>query len=405
MNRFDFFIVIIFALMLFGDYGAGLQPIRVFTLLLTYVNFHYLYNFLKKKENLFLFFFSFFMVFYCLLSTSFLVDNISNSFLSFIYFFLNMLLFLNFLCCFNLSKNPFNSVQIGSLIFCCVSILFAIYEINTGFHLGISLDAFEARSTRLRTYSSFTFANYNTFILALMVNMPIISHLFIASKRIIIKSIAFILLLGMVYIIVINGSRSGLIAFIMTILYVIFSSKSILFRMFLCLFFLFFIFYLLSEFDFLAIKLSTNGLEDYARYSVIFDAFSSFSQKILGFGIGNFTFYTKDVLKLNSIVYAEHNFFMEILFELGVFSFIFFILFLFRIFYFYVRRKKDGKVLLIYMFSLFAPFSVINSGYLLAPIVWIFLGILCVYSSAWCASGDAVIKSKNGDNTKIYVLK
>lgn len=376
MNRFDYFIIVIFITLLFGLYGAGLQPIRILVFILTIMNISYIFKFFSFKKHLYLFFMTFFLILYSFFSIFFVFENFINNILAWVYFTLNVLLFVNFVCCVEFSKKPIYSIQIGSLFFCSVAVLYGIYEINTGNHLSVSF--LEGEKLSLRSYSSFTFGNYNAFVLALMVNLPILVYSTVNVNINLIRFFSIFLLLGVAYLILINGSRSGLIGLILTALYIYFFTKKVWIKGFLITLVFAFLSLFLSKFDFLSNRLSEMGLSDNSRSAILYDVFPTFfKQGMIGFGIGNFSYYAENILHLE--LYAPHNFFLEILFELGIISFILILLLFVKILsssFF----QKNNRFYIFYMLLLFIPFSVLNSGYLLTAIVWLFLGLIYSFS-------------------------
>lgn len=376
MNRFDYSIVAIFALLLFGLYGAGFQPIRIFISLLTFINIFYIYRFFCLKKNIYLLFVTLSLTFYSLISTLFIFENFVNSLIAFIYFILNIMLFINFVCCVEFAKKPILSIQLGSLIFSFISVVYGIYEISTGNHLSVSF--LEGERLSLRDYSSFTFGNYNAFVLALMVNMPILAYIII-NNNISKKIIAILLLLGMSYIILINGSRAGLAGLLLTVIYLFFCTKNIWMKSSLIASVLVFISLFISKFTFLATRLAEVGVSDTSRSSILFDVFPIFLKEgMTGFGIGNFAYYAQNILNLN--LYAPHNFFLEILFELGLISFIIVIIFFMKIIFSVFSNAKRERFFVFYLLLLFIPFCVLNSGYLLTAIVWLFIALIYSFS-------------------------
>lgn len=378
MNRFDYSIVVIFALLLFGLYGAGLQPIRIFVFILTIINISYIYKLFCLKKHTYFLFLTFFLVFYSLISTFFVFENLVNSLLACIYFILNIMLFVNFVCCVEFAKKPVHSIQFGSLIFSFISIAYGVYEINTGNHLSVSF--LEGERLSLRDYSSFTFGNYNAFVLALLVNMPILAYIIVNNNNKISKKVfSILLLIGMSYLILINGSRAGLAGLSLTGIYLFFCTKNIWIKGSLVVSVFLFLSFFMSKFDFLTTRLAEVGISDNSRSAILYDVFPIFFKEgMLGFGIGNFSYYASSILHLE--LYAPHNFFLEILFELGFISFILIVILFMKMIFSTFSREKVTQFFLFYMFLLYIPFSVLNSGYLLTAIVWLFLGLIYSFS-------------------------
>lgn len=307
-----------------------------------------------------------------MVSVFFLRGNIYNSFISFIYLFINLLLFSVVLMCVSKGNKPFLAASVGSLIFCLISVSYGVYEINTGKHLAIG--NFDSDALELRDYSSFTFGNYNNFIMLLLLVLPFIVSL-ICHVNFKLRFLGFLSFLGIIYIILTNGSRSGMIGIVLSLVYLFFITKGVLGRVVLLLVTLFASLNIENDFQFLFMRLANQGFEDDSRRQVLYDVFPLFLDHLmLGFGVGNFSYYVSSVLNLD--VYAPHNLFFEILYDLGLFVFILFIWFLIKIFLNSFFRNNKEKIFIYFSLFLIIPFSVVNSGYLLGVYMWLYISLL-----------------------------
>ncbi|MCW1516045.1 hypothetical protein OLN45_18045, partial [Acinetobacter baumannii] len=64
MNKFDYSLILIFILLLFGNYGGGFQPIRIFAIGFFIINIFYIVRTFSFKKNTYLLFSIFFLAFY-----------------------------------------------------------------------------------------------------------------------------------------------------------------------------------------------------------------------------------------------------------------------------------------------------------------------------------------------------
>lgn len=380
MNRFDYSLILIFILMLFGLYGGGLQPIRVFVIFFAVINIRSILLVLNMKSHRYFGYLSIIIAFYSIASSFFIPANFSYSFLTCIYFIINILLVVNLICCFEFAKKPLNSSQIGSFIFCFIAIGCGIYEILMGAHLPVNL--VNLNNAHLRAYSSFTFGNYNSFILALLANIPIIAYSLVSTKNTLFKITSLLLLLAISYIILINGSRLGLIGLVLTAGYILFSTKKVSTKIFILLMLIIPIIYFIPKFETLMYRIENLNPQNDCRFEIFSQVVSSFLDNgMFGYGIGNFTYYIENNFSA-LCAHAPHNFFLEIIFGLGLFPFLLVAFLFIKIIAQIKNMRKEIGMFLSYMLVLFVPFSILNSGYLTTAVVWLFVGF--IYSVAFC---------------------
>lgn len=371
MNKFDFWIIFMASSLIFGQYGGAFQPIRIISVVFLLLNMGEILGALKKDRYLGVF--SVFFIIYGFISLLFNLDNIGISLNAYIYFLVNIFLLLSMICCLNNAKKPMYSLLVGISIFSFFSIGYGIYEINTGNHLAVNLmDSDVVESLQLRSYSSFTFGNYNMFVMSLMMMMSLLVISFKLRSDFLssyIRILFFFMILGMTYIIIINGSRSGVVVVFMCIFYLFANSKKVALNvLFGIIFTVIFVLFKNSLVDLTIYnRFLEQGIHDEGRYSILIDVFPLFfDEGMKGFGLGGFSYVVSRNLS-GLVVYAPHNFFLEILYELGIFSFILFIVLL--------VRSLSNKISL-FLVMVFIPFSIINSGYLLVPMAWFFLALI-----------------------------
>ncbi|MGN5755592.1 O-antigen ligase family protein [Acinetobacter calcoaceticus] len=375
MNKFDYSLILIFILLLFGNYGGGFQPIRIFAIAFFIINIFYIVRTFSFKKNTYLLFSAIFLFFYSLASVFFIMNNFSNSLISCAYFLINLIILANFVTCFEYAKKPLLSSVIGAAVFFIISIFYGIYEIKTGRHLSVNIEMYDGLYSR--EYSSFTFGNYNGFVLALLNIAPLLAYAIVNYRHWFIKVSPLLLLFGMAYICLTNGSRSGLVGISIIFLYIIYSMKGWFYKAAFILGGVFSASYFLSDFDFFFKRVDTLGVNfsDDSRSSIIFDTLPYYlDNSIKGFGIGNFSYIADNFLALDAS--AAHNLFFELLFELGPLCLAVFILILVKIILSVRSNTKNLNHFLIFLLILLLPISIVNSGYLLAPIIWVYIALM-----------------------------
>lgn len=375
MNKFDYSLTLIFVLLLFGNYGGGFQPIRIFSILFFVVNVFYIIRVFSFKKNLYLLFSSVFLIFYSLASVFFIFNNISNSFISFLYFLVNIVILANFVTCFEFAKKPLLSSVMGAIVFFFISVCYGIYEIKTGRHLSVNIEMYDGLYSR--NYSSFTFGNYNGFILALLVNASLLAYAIVNYKNGFIKITSLLLLFGMTYICLINGSRSSFFGISIIFIYIIYSMKSWSYKLSSIFLGIFATSYFISDFDFFFKRVDSLGVNfnDDSRSTIIFDTLPYYlNNTIKGFGIGNFSYIADNYLDLEAS--AAHNLFFELLFELGPICLAVFFLIFIKIIISIKSNDRNLNKFLVFLLILLIPISIVNSGYLLAPIIWVYIALM-----------------------------
>lgn len=375
MNKFDYSLILIFILLLFGNYGGAFQPVRIFSIIFFVFNIFYIIRFFSFKKNNYLLFSSIFLAFYSLASVFFIFNNFFNSLVSFFYFIINIIILANFVTCFEFAKKPLFSSVIGAFIFFIISVIYGIYEIKTGKHFSVNIEMYDGFYSR--NYSSFTFGNYNGFVLSLLIIAPLLAYAVVNYKHWFIKLAALLLLFGMAYICLINGSRSGSVGISIIFLYIIYSMNNWWYKAAFFIFLCSTASYFLSQFDFFFKRVDSLGVNfnDDSRSSIILDTLPYYlNNAVKGFGIGNFSYIADNYLVLEAS--AAHNLFFELLFELGPICLLVFIFIFVKIILSVKVNIKKLNQFLVFLLILLLPISIVNSGYLLAPIIWVYIALM-----------------------------
>lgn len=381
LNKYDSYIIAMLLLLVFGTFGGAFQPIRVLTIFL----FFYYYPLVLRELNYHQLQYKLLLVLgvYGAFSTFFYIDNYFESFVSYIYFIINIMLYTVFFSFYKNSQNKFKSVVVGMYLFLIISLPYSVYEIETGNHLSMNLDH-GVESLINRSYSSFTFGNYNTYVMVLIMILPIIIYTIIYyNLKFKIISLVFFLLIS--YVVLMNGSRTGAFLLGLSILFFILKRgrnfiESILSKVIVLLVSIVFLIKNPYIWDALLIRFNNSGLESTERAENLILPFNGLiSNLFLGFGIGNYKYYMEQNYPEKSIL-APHNFFGEIFYELGILGLLVIIFILINALFKVVRKDEESKFIFYSIFLIFPFFSIINSGYLMGVYVWIYLSLIVVIS-------------------------
>ncbi len=375
LSKYDFYIIIIFLFLTFGILGGAFQPIRIISIILFLYYSPLIINNLKQNKSQF--YFVSFLGIYSFFSIFLYIENIKESFISFIYILINLIFYSVFITFYKESNLKFKSIVIGVYVFLTISLSYSIYEITTGNHLSTNLDH-GIESLMNRSYSSFSFGNYNTYVMILIMMLPILIYSII-NYNIKNKIYSLILFFLASYVIIINGSRTGAVLLLLTLgLFLLNRSKNFVYGLISKIVVLGLGFSLLIQnmnvFDTLFLRLSNSGFESAGRVeNLTLPINGLISNVFLGFGIGNYQFYMLENYP-NKLILAPHNFFGEIFYELGLFGLI---LILYNLYSSTVLAIKRNDKFIFFTFLLIFPFfCMINSGYLMGVYVWLYLAIM-----------------------------
>ncbi|WP_312247186.1 O-antigen ligase family protein [Stutzerimonas nitrititolerans] len=389
-NKFDFLIVFLISLLVFGDVGGALQPVRFFAIfifplfLLRFASI----NICARDKNILFFFY--FWLFFSVLSLFWSINQ-AEGLRQIIYYLIHFILFFQLVVFSNKANNAKEAVISGWLYVLFLTLPIAIWEIVTNNHLSIALDS----SLFPYRHASVTFGNPNAYIVVVLFALPFLLSEMLRQNGVYFSVVLWVLLLASGLVLVVNSSRGGILAlFIYLFIFALFGvSKSKvtgknIFKFFSFVFFFGFLtcFLVLGSDDFFArffdrLSLGVSSFfSDPARLGIYISSIEIlFETSFFGFGIGS----EVDALKHRGVAaHNSHNLFLEIIIQFGVFVFAGFLIFLVKIFVpvFHLRDKRSKFVLMASFFA-FLPVTVINSSYLLMPSFWLFLSSLLIVSS------------------------
>lgn len=387
-NKYDYGIIFTIALLVFGNIGGAYQPIRLVAI---FFSISVISRILNKKttiEQKYVFIFFAFWFFYAILSLFWTSDKI-QAIKELVYYYGHFSLFFLIVFWAEKAKKPVISIIHGWSLFFVLGLPVAFIEIITDQHLSYSL----LQSATIvnighnilvqKKFASLTFGNYNGYVVILVYTLPFLfSNLFL-YKKLNKKIVAWFLVFSCSFILITNASRGGVLCLLLVFAnFMYFYRKKTLSLLSLFLALACICFYFDSIFDqlFYRFQYRYSFFEDNTRIRLIQIALSLFYESyFMGTGLGSIV---SSMAASNFLgVEIPHNLFLEILTQYGIFVFGGFIVFLVHFFLRVLKMQAClSKFVLSSAFLLLIPSSVINSGYLLMPALWVFWGSLFVVS-------------------------
>lgn len=390
-NIYDVLIIITIVCQAFGAYGAPFFPMRFIAVLSMPFVFVNIRNNFKLKYN---YIFLFFCVWgaYSLLSIVWTSNKLEGCKAVF-YNFCNFILFFA-LVFFALKANNRNkSIIIAWILVFSVTIPIALYETITDFHFSVSVQESESQLNlgnnifMLRHFASFTYGNLNGYVTMIALSLPFILSAIMAFKQFKKQFILWVILLCAIYVLFINSSRGGLLVMtisIVTFIYFSFKSKQINRKyifFFLIIGLIIFCYYSNVLLEQILIRLVSDSsmFEDTGRFEIYQVTFQVLKDSLFfGSGIGSLQ---TSMMRISNVIPAAHNMFLEFLTQYGILMFPLFVIWIWRIIK-PLLHSTDVSIKLIGFNVLFMliPFSIINSGYLMGPTIWLFFSSLYILS-------------------------
>lgn len=311
--------------------------------------------------------------------------DFSNGIKYFLYNCCSILLLMLLVILYKKSNYDKTSLIRGWVFLFLLTIPIALYEFNSGSHLGVSVtnDATIMAQTgqkELRTSASVTFGNLNTYVVVCIYCLPFILASILYKKNI--RFIAFIALVFEIIIILINASRGGIIclslSFILFIYYSFKGGQINKYVLFLCIGTLCILLANYADILFAQIMgrlIDSSITEDNSRSDIynncIMVLYNSF---FLGSGIGGLE---KALIAIAPAdIPAPHNMWLEFLSQYGLFSFIFFFVFIIKLLKGLYCGDDLNHFISVTFIVICLPLFIINSAYLTFPLFWLFIASL-----------------------------
>ena len=387
-NKFDNLLIVFIVLQAFGVIGGALQPIRIFVLIsIPFVMMYFKRNDEIIREYRYESFLFVFWIFYGMITLLWSI-MLDESIKELLYLILN---FFSFFTVIYFAKNaikPQESLIKGWILLFIITLPIALYEFWFDIHLPIAFQDAEMTMNYEyevfnRSFASVTFGNLNGYNVILCYIIPFVfGYLFSEINKL--KSFAiWILLLLIIYIIVMNGSRGAvlnlLLGFTVFVLYYLKGKKSIIILTLISLFIIFISIFYFNDLLYLIFgRFEAQGFSDEGRTELLSKSWDALlNTKMVGVGAGNFRATMESVYKLENT--APHNLFLEVGIQYGLLIFIFFIGMFKRL---YSKQKANpknsSKFITITCLVMLPLTSTIDSSYILSISIWLFLASLYI---------------------------
>lgn len=388
INIYDKLLFFFVFLQAFGQIGGALQPIRIFVILLIPVVFLFSIKNIQIM-NLYRFEIYFFCIWiiYGILSLLWVI-SLPDSLKEISYLIVNFMAFFTIIFLANKSNKPQESILKGWMALFAITFPIAIYEFLTDIHLPIATQSDGmvmnyAYNVFERRFASVTYGNLNEYNLVLCYSLPFIFGAMLRPNTKIKRFFVVAMILGLTYIVIMNGSRgaviSMLIGYFVFVFYYFKTYRSIAFILVLFIALLFLSIYYFDEIFFVILsRFSEQGLSDDGRSQIFSNGVNVFFNTFMfGVGAGNFMPTMDKVYQLE--LTSPHNLFLEIGVQYGLMIFMCFIYLLIKL-YRTQRMNNDNLNKYVVMSALLMfPFTAaIDSGYLLNSWIWMFLSSLYI---------------------------
>ena len=388
-NRYDYMVMLVIFTLIAGNLGGALQPIRLIGLFSLPFVLTFIYNNKLRFRNILCFFILCF--FYSLVSL-FWTSDINEAFKEFFYYSTHIsLFFLLVYLSFN-ANQPYRSIIKGWLIAFLFSAIIAVCEILFDIHLPMNIYESDlllnsGGTVMQKQYASVTFGNYNGYVTFLCCVLPFLFAYILSAVKVRCLLYGWLSFMLMAYILLINASRGGLLSLLICFLIFLFFFKRTNIKYKKIIFFILISFICCTIYvysDILLLQIVSRFVEseaivsDSSRTELIEFAFSLFlNSYFCGTGIGSIQ---ASLETLTSGITLPHNLFIEILVQYGLVIFFCFLSFLYFIFL-NIRKAKDLVIRYVLCAALCSlpAMAVINSSYLLFPVIWIYFSSLFVF--------------------------
>lgn len=392
-NRYDIGLILLIASLVVGDFFGALQPVRLVALIFMPQVLRHFVRINRFMNKIFLFFL--FWLFYIIISLSWTLD-LSQGLKEILYYISHFSLFLLIQDWAYRAINPLRSIIGGWLLFFLLTCPIAFYELIYDVHLPLSIQSSDMvvnlgdGFVLQKKFASVSFGSYNTYVTHLCFAMPFSFSFLLLKKNILFQCIGWASIMMMAYILLMNASRGGILCLVVVLFCLLYYYRQVAFKSkWIILFFVLFITIILiipnwnviTEQFVARFVGKTNIFEDSARSNLISTAWNLFLESYaVGTGVGSII---AAMSTKTSGVIIPHNLFLELLVQYGLIIFIFCFCFIIRLFFnvfFSERRKTINGFILVSSFCSLPFVSVINSGYLLMPALWIYFSCLTFLS-------------------------
>lgn len=391
LNKLNFELKIFYLMIFFSFLGASISfiniagisllPYRILLIILIvffiYKRYFLLSNYLKVKEY---FLFIIVWIIYSLLFLNWSIDQTNGiRYIFYLFIYLSLLIcFINYIKNIQQIKIIFNIW----ILFLIVTIVIAIWEINTGQHLSTS-GYMKSPELTIKIPTTF-YTNSNDYATFLAISLPFLLFYIWSSKKIYLKLFFLLISFTIAFLILYIGSRANIISIsIAFILYFVISNKQFKIKVSVIFIFLFFILFIFFQeiIDNILFMLNNNLMSiidssertmndsNIVRMNLIYNSIDFLSQTYgFGVGAGNAEAWMEKYGSYDTMgITNPHNWWIEILVNYGLFIFVFYVVIYIRLIYQLfvvflsskdVNQKEIAKVLLVSLLTfIFASIS------------------------------------------------
>ena len=389
LNRYDYYIIALIAVLCFGSIGGALEVVRVLSILLSPLLFKTIkmqgFGYARSLRSMLVL-----MYLYFLFSFIWTPDKI-QAIKELVYYVIHFLLFLELIVFARFASDTLRSISIGWLLAVVFCSIVACWELYTGNHLRIAVEQdglMNVGGEALEHFTaSVTFMNYNGFNTFLCFGFPWVFYLLLDDKSpLALKVLSFISLVLSLLFIVVNASRGGLLSvMIMIVVYFFLSKKTFRKSIIIILGLIVIGYYLINYGDAITTVMVARAADggmftDDARTTIWSTALSVlYNSYGFGSGVGGLSAGMARYAKL--AVTAPHNMFLEILCQYGIIIFLIVVIFILKQFQ-NVKKQPNNNIIVIMMAIISMPFySIINSTYLLDPTLYVLMASIYIFSN------------------------
>lgn len=388
-NRYDYLLILLIALLAFGNYGNGAQPARL--LIIALAPFMIIGSIRRPSFTVNYYKYEcFFLIGWWLWALAFLykTQDLTESLKHLIYLFIHILGFLEVLWMAGKAANPQRSLQKGWILLLMITLPIAINEYVTDEHMSNSLQESGAvmkfgNVSVARPFAAVTFGNLNSFNTVLCWALPSLFFFNLYPKRKYDSVLGYLLLFFVVVVVVANASRGAILCMgvmLATFIYSYYKTGRnrvaltvvIVVIGFVLAYFLFDLFFMILK------RFSTQGMQDTGRVENIVKGFQALLDSGgVGIGIGNYD--PVMTARYNVRIAAPHNLLLEVVVLFGLPIFIGFLGMLFRLFHKGMSGSPANKSMLLSCAIAILFAGVVDSNYLMKVPTWMFMATAYIY--------------------------
>lgn len=286
------------------------------------------------------------------------------------------------------SENTIDIIKYSWVGGATIATLMGIYEILTGNHFAFADEGRVLGGINIEVpFASGLFGNFNNFCAYLTICFPFTLWVFFEINKSLIKIPLSLLILSIITLVLIDGSRTGILVLLIQLLYFIFSYVKVLIKNISIVVLASFLLIFFVPWDTLLLVLNYRlGSTDQDARSIMVTAGLEMLYLTYGFGVGagSFEYYAMKMNTFDHII-NPHNILIEIISQYGIIIFVAFCFWLCHIFIKTIRNnyiEKGAKVAIQILIITIPLIGVMNSNALGYIYWWVVFGSLCTIADS-----------------------